>query len=168
MSRTRTYVAGDWTGDENLIALLYHYNNSSYYKLSFTDAHDLMQANDTSLNCSIKKSLSQRMDHSKTFILIVGEKTSKLNAGSCFLCRKYSKIYGCMTGQSVSNKSYIEYECDKAKRDGLRIVVIYNSTIVQRKKCPEILRYTGEHVPGYYIGANNTRKFNYSKIFEVL
>ena len=80
--RTKTYIAADWTGDQNLIRDLKSYNDSSYYKLSFSDAHDLKQASDTSLNCSIKRSLAQRMDYSKTFVLIVGNNTKNLRAGS--------------------------------------------------------------------------------------
>lgn len=29
--RTRTYIAGDWTGDENLISNLKFWNESSYF-----------------------------------------------------------------------------------------------------------------------------------------
>ena len=52
--RTRTYIAADWTGDKDAIDQLYKWNNG-YWSLSFTNAHDLMQSYDSSLNCSIKK-----------------------------------------------------------------------------------------------------------------
>lgn len=168
MYRTRTYIAGDWTGDYNLISELYRYNNSEYYNLSFVDAHDLIQSSDTSLNCSIKKSLCKRMDRSKTFVLIVGNNTANLRAGNCYLCEDYHKIIGCWRGESTSNKSYIEYECDKAFRDDLRIVVIYNSTTIQKSKCPDILKNYGDHIPGYYIDMNGKKRFNYGGIIAVL
>lgn len=144
--RTRTYIAGDWTGDEDAINQLHKWCDSNYWGLHFTDAHDLHQSNDGSLNCSIKKSLSLRMDASKTFVLIVGDKTNSLTAGSCQHCSHYSAYSRyCRNGHSVSLKSYIEYECEKAVRDGLKIIVLYNSTSINRNLCPESVRWTGIH-----------------------
>lgn len=60
--RTRTYIAADWSGDYDAVEQLHKWNSSRYWSLSFTDAHDLMQARDNSLNCSIKASLSKRLD----------------------------------------------------------------------------------------------------------
>ena len=76
--RTKTYIAGDWTGDSDAIKKLYEWNESNYWSLSFIDAHEITKANDTSLNCSIKSSLKTRMDASKKFVLIVGENTNVL------------------------------------------------------------------------------------------
>ncbi|MGN1263500.1 MAG: TIR domain-containing protein [Prevotella sp.] len=144
--RTRTYIAGDWTGDKNAIDQLHKWNDSNFWGLSFTDAHGLHQSNDSSLNCSIKKSLCQRMDASKTFVLVVGAKTKSLTAGSCQHCTNYSGLLGCCyRGYSVSLKSYIEYECDKAARDGLKIIVLYNSTSIDRNLCPDSVRRIGVH-----------------------
>lgn len=146
--RTKTYIAGDWDGDRDAINQLHKWNDSNYWSLSFTDAHDITQANDTSLNCSIKKSLALRMDASKTFVLIVGDNTINLRSGSCSYCGSYiGYSHSCSRGYQTSLKSYIEYECDKAVRDGLKIVVLYNSTIVRKNKCPEILRDRGYHAP---------------------
>lgn len=145
--RTRTYIAGDWTGDKDAIDQLHKWNDSKYWGLSFTDAHDLHQSNDSSLNCSIKKSLGLRMDASKTFVLVVGTKTKSLTAGSCQHCAHYSGYWGtCNAGHSVSLKSYIEYECDKAVRDSLNIVVLYNSTTINKSLCPAVVRDKGIHI----------------------
>lgn len=151
-SRTRTYIAGDWTGDKDAIQQLYNWNNSNYWNLSFSDAHDLTQARDSSLNCSIKKSLLERLNASKTFILIVGNETANLKAGSCQYCQSYNSwnSYCARNGYSIDYRSYIEYECEKAyeayiNRE-MKIVVLYNSNYVDRNKCPKILRYVGNHV----------------------
>ena len=66
MSRTKTYIAADWTGDSDAVEQLHKWNNSNYWSLSFVDAHELTQARDGSLNCSIKASLATRLDVSKT------------------------------------------------------------------------------------------------------
>lgn len=146
--RTNTYIAADWDHDEDAVKALHTWNKSTRYGLTFSDAHELKQARDNSLNCSIKKSLAARLDASKTFILIVGEHTKNLKAGGCQYCASYNSYHKfCARGYTVDTKSYIEYECEKAIRDGLKIVVLYNSIVVDRLKCPEVIRYRGIHVP---------------------
>lgn len=61
--RTRTYIAGDWDHDKDAVDQLHKWNDSNYWSLSFTDAHDLTQSNDGSLNCSIKASLKKGWIH---------------------------------------------------------------------------------------------------------
>lgn len=145
--RTKTYIAGDWTGDEDAIEQLHKWNSSDHWSLSFTDAHDFVQARDKSFNCNIKKSLKQRLDMSKTFVLVVGDKTNSVTAGACRYCPRYSGITGsCHQGISVDHSSFIEYECDKAVDADMKIVVLYNSIVALRDKCPAAVRYRGTHV----------------------
>lgn len=139
--RTKTYIAGDWTGDSDAIEKLHKWNDSDHWGLSFQDAHDITQSKDSSKNCSIKASLRTRLDVSKTFVLIVGDETKSRRAGECNYC------YDNRECGNSSNKSYIEYECDKAVRDGLKIVVLYNSAMVNKNKCPDALKNVGTHVP---------------------
>lgn len=152
--RTKTYIAADWTGDRDAIDQLHKWNDSNYWSLNFVDVHEFTQSNDSSLNCSIKNSLKKRMDVSKTFVLIVGEHTKDLRSGRCAYCNSYSTYgYGsgqCIRGHFVDNRSYIEYECDKAIEAGIKIVVLYNSAMVNKSKCPEAIRNRGIHVPMCY------------------
>lgn len=149
--RTKTYIAADWTDDSDAIEQLHKWNNNKHLTLSFTDAHDLTQARDTSLNCSIKSSLKNRMDISKTFVLIVGKKTIKLRSGSCSLCGSYNSWTGaCARGYRVDKRSYIEYECDKAVEAGIKIVVLYNACSVDKDKCPSSVRNKGTHIAMCY------------------
>ena len=73
VNRTKTFISGDWTGDQDLISKLKEWNNRDSLGLSFVDVHDLTQSYDTSYPCSIKASLRQRLNISKTFVLIVGK-----------------------------------------------------------------------------------------------
>lgn len=148
--RTRTYIAGDWTGDSDLIDALKFWNENSRWNLSYIDAHELTQARDTSLPCSIKKSLKERLDSSKTFVLIVGSHTKDLTKGGCRHCRSYSVYGGCHRPHAVDHRSFIEYECEYAVKHDLKIVVLYNGYSVQRDKCPEVLRDKGIHLPAIY------------------
>ena len=149
--RTRTYIAGDWDHDSDAVNQLHKWNDSEHWSLSFTDAHDLMQARDTSNNCSIKASLKQRMNASKRFVLIVGNSTNNLTAGGCQWCDSYnSSTKDCAKNKAVDCRSYIKYECDKAVEAGIKIIVLYKADRVERGKCPEAVRYRGIHTSMCY------------------
>ena len=49
--RTKTYLAGDWTGDKDLIDKLHEWNNNDNLALSFVDVHELTQSSDTIRLC---------------------------------------------------------------------------------------------------------------------
>lgn len=172
--RTRTYLAGDWDGDKDLIQKIYEWKRNGYLSLDFTDAHDLTQSMDSSLNCTIKDSLSKRMNASKTFVLIVGDKTASVMSGSCRYCDHYSSyLQHCTRGHSVDWRSYVKYECEKAARDArngyMRIVVIYNYMTVHKEKCPEAVRNLGIHVPGIYRDRlSGNQKFDYWTIKKAM
>ena len=162
--RTRTYLAGDWEHDKEVIDKLRSWNDSDYWGLSFSDAHDLTQSSDSTLNCNIKASLRERMDASKTFVLVVGTDTKKVRAGSCYYCKNYNfNRHACEKGWTTSSKSFIEYECDKAARDGLRIVVLYNSGYVFKDGCPDAVKDKGTHLVAYH-WEGTTKKWNYTDI----
>ena len=145
-NRTKTYIAADWTGDKNAVDKLYEWKEGKKWSLDFIDAHELTQARDGSLNCSIKKSLATRLDVSKTFVLIVGNSTKTVRSGSCQYCDSYnSYTKACARGYSVDLKSYIEYECSKTVRDEINIVILYNATTVNKSKCPDEIKSYGTH-----------------------
>lgn len=164
--RTRTYIAGDWDHDSDAVNILHKWNDSEYWSLHFIDAHDLTQAKDSSLNCSIKASLKSRMDVSKRFVLIVGDSTTFVTAGGCQFCSSYNSYSkACARGYSVDYRSYIQFECEKAIEAGIKVIVLYKSTSVDKNKCPSILRYRGIHAAmlvaksdGYYWDYHSVRK----------
>lgn len=172
--RTCTYIAGDWTGDFNLINKLHEWNESEYLGLSFVDVHELTQSRDTSNPCSIKQNLRKRLNVTKTFVLIVGENTNSLTKGGCRYCSHYfTSYYGssfCNSGSVIDNRSFIEYECEMALKDYIdnqikKIVVIYNGrTNPAKEKCPEILRRWGIHIGSIYYDYNGVRRWNYQLI----
>ena len=143
--RTKTYIAGDWDHDEDAVNKLHQWNDSNHWSLTFTDAHELTQANDSSLNCSIKASLKKRMDASKRFVLIVGDSTKTVTAGSCVWCGSYnSHTYACAKGHSVDYRSYIKYECDKAvEAEACSIIKLHRRIILnllKPKSCSRFIR----------------------------
>lgn len=167
--RTKTYIAGDWDNDKDAVDQLYKWNANKNLTLSFTDAHDLTKSRDTSLNCSIKASLKKRMDASKTFVLIVGEHTNTVTAGSCVWCGSYnSNTYSCARYYSIDYRSFIKYECDKAIEAGIKIVVLYNSTKIDKNKCPEAVRNEGTHVAMVYKDSNGKYYWDYKSVKNAL
>ena len=153
--RTKTYIAADFDSDRDIVDLLCKWNNDNRYGLQFSNVHEMTNSRDTSLYCSIKKSLKSRMDISKTFILIVGTKTNSVTKGACHCCPSYYKMF---TTQSfctrssfnvIDNRSYIKYECDMAIKAGIKIVVLYKSSIVNKYLCPDAIRDKGKHIPIY-------------------
>jgi len=166
--RTKTYIAADWTEDKNAVDQLHKWNDSEYWSLSFTDAHDLTQAKDDSLNCSIKASLKKRLDVSKTFVLIIGNKTKDLRSGSCQYCENYnSTSKKCSKGRTVDYRSYIEYECDVAHSDISKIVVLYNAAVVNKNKCIDVLKDTGSHAKMQYI-KDDKRYWDYQSVKDAM
>lgn len=146
-----TYIAADYDHDENAVKHLHWMKRNG--KISFHDAHQLQQSNDSSLACSIKKSLNYRMDNSYKFVLIVGAQTNTVSKGGCQLCQSYNS-YGkfCAKGYTVDYRSFVKFECDKAIEKGLSIVVPYNGTIIDRNLCPEAVRWKGTHQKMIYRG----------------
>ena len=166
--RTRTYIAADWDGDENAVNQLRKWNDSKHWALSFTDAHDLQESRDSSLPCSIKCSLKERMDCSKQFVLIVGDHTASVTKGGCQFCESYnSHTCSCARGHSIDHRSYIKYECNKALAAGIDIVVLYNAARVDRSKCPEAVRDEGKHAAMQCI-KDGVRYWDYKAVKDAL
>lgn len=166
--RTKTYIAGEWDGDQDAIKQLHKWNDSEHWSLSFMDAHDLTQARDSSLNCTIKDSLAKRLNRSKTFVLIVGNNTKSARSGSCHYCKNYNSDYlNCDNDGAVDYRSYIEYECDKAIKDELKIVVLYNAATVNKTKCPDSLKDAGTH-KAMRFNKNGNSDWDYTAVKEAL
>ena len=110
------------------------------------------------------------MNVSKTFVLIVGQKTNSLRSGACFLCAEYNSANyfnpqpSCNRNYVIDNRSFIEYECDKAVEAGIKIIVLYNSTSVDRAKCPSSVRYKGQHVAMVYKADDGNYYWDYNAV----
>ena len=167
--RIKTYIAGDWDHDRDAVDKIYQWKDSDKWGLDFHDAHAMKQARDTSLSCSIKKSLKERMDASKKFVLIVGEHTLNLTKGACHLCPSYNHYAEyCARLNTTDNRSFIEYECDKAVEANMDIAVLYNSVAVDRSKCPLAVRYIGQHIPMVFKGTDGGYYWDYYAIKDAL
>lgn len=176
MTRAKTYIAGEWDGDNDAIKQLYKWNEGGKWSLHFSDAHKNKQCYDTSMPCTIKSSLRDRMNDSKVFVLVVGNNTGSTRKGSCAYhnCINkqyyYLEQYTCtVIGKEYSTQSFIDYECQMAYRAYLngemKIVVLYNAVKVDKSKCPEILKGIGVHKEmKSYNSCWSRYVFDYSKV----
>lgn len=64
--RTRIYITGEWDGDSDAIGQIYTWNAGNKWSFHFVDAHSFRQCYDSSMPCTIKNSLSERIGRSKT------------------------------------------------------------------------------------------------------
>ena len=157
MARTKTYIAGEWDGDIDAIDQLYKWNEGDKWSLSFRDAHANKQCYDSSMPCTIKSSLRDRMNASKIFLLVVGNNTASTRKGSCAyqdcVNKQYNYYYGQYTctvkGKTYSTQSFIDYECELAYKaylkGDMKIVVLYKAARIDKSKCPQILKNIGTH-----------------------
>lgn len=179
--RTRTYIAGEWDGDHDAIEQIYRWNDGDRWNLHFVDAHGFKQCYDSSMPCTIKSNLSERMEHSKTFVLVVGNNTKFTRKGSCVYSNcdnKEYKVFSSQTycrviGKNYSTESFIDYECRLAYKawhnKEMKIVVLYNSASVDKSKCPEILRLIGTHKEMKSFNANYRMYFyDYQKVRKAI
>jgi len=179
--RTRTYIAGEWDGDSDAIEQLYRWNEGDKWNLHFVDSHGYRQCYDSSMPCTIKNSLSERMSRSKTYVLVVGNNTKTTRKGSCFYHNCGNKWYNYFLGQytcqvvgkTYSTESFIDYECRlayNAWRNGLmKIVVLYNAASKDKSKCPDILRSIGTHAEMKSFNAYYGRyMYDYQKVRKAI
>lgn len=171
--RTRTYIAADWDHDHDVVNKILEWNNAPECRLNFTYAHDLMQARDSSLNCSIKHSLHERMNGSDTFVLIASQETLKMTKGGCQFCGSYnSYTSSCARGYVIDYRSYIKYECELAARshenDDIRIIIIYKDTSSHWDWIPHDLWGTGVEVTAYYRDSYGNLCWNKRMIINAL
>lgn len=89
----------------------------------------------------------------KTFVLVVGLQTSSLRSGSCQFCKRYvNSTYSftgkshCYSGGVIDTRSYVEFECEQAVKQGLKIIVLYNFFLVNKRFCPKSIENKGTHV----------------------
>lgn len=66
--RNKICIVADWDHDKNAVEPIYKWKGSDHWLLDFHDAHKITQARDTSLPCSIKRSLKECMDSPKLFV----------------------------------------------------------------------------------------------------
>lgn len=76
--RNKVYVAFDGDEDMSEYRTLQMWSANDNIDFDLNNAHDLKSSRDSSSEETIKRSLRERMNNSKTFVLLVGENTKNL------------------------------------------------------------------------------------------
>lgn len=76
--RNKAYVCFDGDNDISYYRLMKAWHENENFDFTFYDAHDLMQARDSSSDETIKRSLRERLKNSREFIALIGENTKNL------------------------------------------------------------------------------------------
>ena len=76
--RNKTYVCFDGDEDIRYYRMMTAWKANDNLPFDFHDAHDLNTARDSSQEESIKRQLRVRFENSKTFIVLIGQKTKSL------------------------------------------------------------------------------------------
>jgi len=76
--RNKTYACFDGDTDMRYFNLLKAWHANDRFDFSYFDAHGLTQARDSSTEESIKRSLRERLNNTREFLLLIGENTKNL------------------------------------------------------------------------------------------
>lgn len=130
--RNKTYIAFDGDNDIHYYRLMCAWKQNDNTSFSFFDAHDLNYARDTSLEESIKSQLRERLDNSRTFVLLIGEKTRYLRKFVPWeidqaLRRDLPIICVNINGKRSRDESF----CPSRLRNELAIHISFNARILQ-------------------------------------
>lgn len=154
--RNKVYVCFDGDTDIHFYWLMkaWKQNDNTYF--NFYDAHDLNTARDSSLEESIKRQLRLRLLNTKTFVVLIGERTRYLYKFVRWEMEQALSLGLPIIGVNLNGLRYQDpRRCPPVIRDELAIYISYNSAILQHalETWPmqhASFRQRGESGPYYY------------------
>ena len=130
--RNKTYVAFDADSDIRYYRLMTAWKQSDKTDFNFNNAHDLINIWQHSSEDTIKRNLRERMNNSKIFILLVGEKTKYLYKYVKWEIEQAIKLELPIIVVNLNGKRSLDSDkCPAVLRDKLAIHVSFNSKIIQ-------------------------------------
>jgi hypothetical protein len=115
--KNKTYVCFDGDTDIHYYRLMCAWKQNDGINFDFYDAHDLNSARDTSTEDTIKRKLRERLNNSKVFVVLIGEKTRYL-------------------------QKFVRWEMEQALSLGLPIIAVNLNGLhgQDSERCPPIIR----------------------------
>lgn len=130
--RNKTYVAFDADSDIRYYRLMTAWKQSDKSDFNFNNAHDLINIWQHSSEETIKRNLRERMNNSKIFILLVGEKTKYLYKYVKWEIEQAIKLDLPIIVVNLNGKRSMDNDkCPAVLRDKLALHVSFNSKIIQ-------------------------------------
>jgi hypothetical protein len=115
--RNKTYVCFDGDTDMHYYRLMCAWKQNDGINFDFYNAHDINYARDTSTEESIKRQLKERLNNTKVFVVLIGEKTRYLT-------------------------KFVKWEMDQALSMGLPIIAVNLNGLrgQDTDRCPPTIR----------------------------
>lgn len=130
--RNKTYVSFDADSDIHYYYLMRAWKQADGIDFNFYDAHDLNTARDTSQESSIKSQLAVRMRATKTFVLLVGNRTRYLYKFVRWeIEQALSRDLPILVVNLNGRRSIDTDRCPPLLRSELAVHVSFNAAIVQ-------------------------------------
>jgi hypothetical protein len=130
--RNKVYIAFDADSDIRYYRLMQAWKQNDCSNFDFNNAHELNTIQSWSTELSIKSALRERMKNTKTFILLVGEKTKFQNTYVRWEIELALKQDLPIIAANINGKrSMDESRCPLILRDKLAMHVSYNPAIIQ-------------------------------------
>ncbi len=131
--RNKTYVAFDGDSDIHYYRLMTAWKQNDGIAFSFSNAHDLNYAYDSSKEQSIKNQLRERLLNSKIFILLVGERTRYLTKFVLWEIEQALSLNLPIICVNLNGLREMDSErCPPVLRDKLAVHISFNAAIMQQ------------------------------------
>ncbi|MCX6641454.1 MAG: TIR domain-containing protein [bacterium] len=154
--RNKTFVSFDGDNDIHYYRIMQAWKQNDGIEFNFYNAHDLNIARDTSLESSIKAQLAERMQNSKNFVLLVGERTRYLIKFVRWeIERAIERNLPIIVVNLNGRRAMDDVNCPPLARETLAIHISFNAAIMQYAldnwpSSHENYKKTGLSGPYYY------------------
>lgn len=168
--RTKTYILADWKSDKDAVDQLFNWNSDAHWNLELEyTCSDRWRSQKF---CHTKLwDIKTKLDISKTFVLIIGENTKDFfqYRGKCHLCSGYPDwALDCIYGAGkLDFRNFLDYACEETVQAGLKIVVLYKATTVDKTRCPEAVKDIGTHAAMFF-GTDEEPLWDYESVKNAL
>ena len=130
--RNKTFVSFDGDSDIHYYRLLRAWKQNDGIDFNFYDAHDLNTARDSSQEASIKAQLAERMRATKTFVILLGERTRYLRKFVGWEIEQALKRDLPTIAVNLNGKRSMDEErCPVLLRTALAVHISFNAAIMQ-------------------------------------
>ncbi len=148
--RNKVFISFDGDNDMHYYRLMRAWKQNDNSSFNFFDAHDINTALDSSMEVTIKRRLSERLDNSKAFVSLIGERTRYLYKFVRWELEQAIERDLPIIGINLNGLRMRDNDlCPPVIRDALVIYVGYRPAIVQ---------YALENWPSQYVNLRKQKK----------
>ena len=154
--QNKTYIAFDADSDIHYYRLMQAWKQNDNTDFNFYNAHEIHSIQPWSTEESKKAALRERMQNSKVFVLLVGDKTRFQNTYVRWEIEQALKMNLPIIGVNLNGKRSMDEErCPLILRDQLAVHVTFNPAIIQYAlenwpSSDTLLKSAGKTGPYYY------------------